>query len=60
MSPRDSIYRLKNLIEFDDTLVGGKKAGKRGWELPARNLSLLRLRKEKNMLILWQLRLLRK
>jgi len=30
MADRDSIYRLANLIEFDDTLVGGKRAGKRG------------------------------
>ena len=30
MAHRDSIYRLKNLIEFDDALVGGKKPGKRG------------------------------
>lgn len=30
MAHRDSIYRLKNLIEFDDAFVGGKKTGKRG------------------------------
>jgi len=30
MAHRDSIYRLQSLIEFDDTFVGGKKAGKRG------------------------------
>jgi len=30
MAHRDSIYRLANLIEFDDTYVGGKRAGKRG------------------------------
>ena len=30
MAHRDSIYRIKNLIEFDDTYVGGKRAGKRG------------------------------
>lgn len=30
MSHRDSIYRLEGLIESDDALVGGKKAGKRG------------------------------
>jgi transposase-like protein len=30
MADRDSIYRLDNLIEFDDTIVGGKRAGKRG------------------------------
>lgn len=30
MAHRDSIYRLQNLIEFDDTYVGGKRAGKRG------------------------------
>lgn len=30
MAHRDSIYRLHNLIEFDDTYVGGKRAGKRG------------------------------
>ncbi len=30
MAHRDSIYRLENLIEFDDTYVGGKRAGKRG------------------------------
>lgn len=30
MAHRDSIYRLHQLIEFDDTYVGGKRAGKRG------------------------------
>jgi transposase-like protein len=30
MAHSDSIYRLQNLIECDDALVGGKKAGKRG------------------------------
>lgn len=30
MAHRDSLYRLKNIIEFDDTYVGGKRAGKRG------------------------------
>lgn len=30
MAHRDSIYRLQHLIEFDDTYVGGKRAGKRG------------------------------
>lgn len=30
MAHRDSIYRLGNLIELDDTFVGGKRAGKRG------------------------------
>ena len=30
MAHRDSIYRLGNIIEFDDTYVGGKRAGKRG------------------------------
>ncbi len=30
MAHRDSIYRLQKLIEFDDTYVGGKRAGKRG------------------------------
>jgi transposase-like protein len=30
MAHRDSIYRLRNIIEFDDTYVGGKRAGKRG------------------------------
>ena len=30
MAHRDSIYRLDKLIEFDDTYVGGKRAGKRG------------------------------
>lgn len=30
MSHRDSIYRLQNLIELDDTYVGGKRSGKRG------------------------------
>ncbi len=30
MAHRDSIYRLEDLIELDDALVGGKKAGKRG------------------------------
>ncbi len=30
MADRDSIYRLQNLIEFDDTYIGGKRTGKRG------------------------------
>ncbi len=30
MAHRDSIYRFQNLIEFDDTYVGIKRAGKRG------------------------------
>jgi transposase-like protein len=30
MAHRDSIYRLQDLIEFDDTYVGGKRPGKRG------------------------------
>ncbi len=30
LAHRDSIYRLGNIIEFDDTYVGGKRAGKRG------------------------------
>lgn len=30
MAHCDSIYRLENLIEFDDIYVGGKRAGKRG------------------------------
>lgn len=30
MAHRDSIYRLENLIEFDDAFVGGKRTGKRG------------------------------
>ena len=30
MADRDSVYRLDGIIEFDDTLVGGKRAGKRG------------------------------
>ncbi len=30
MAHRDSIYRLTKSIEFDDTYVGGKRAGKRG------------------------------
>lgn len=30
MAHRDSIYRLENIIEFDDTYVGGKRAGTRG------------------------------
>jgi len=30
MADRDSIYRLQNLIEFDDAYVGGKRTGKRG------------------------------
>ena len=30
MAHRDSIYRLQQLIEFDDAFVGGKRAGKRG------------------------------
>jgi transposase-like protein len=30
MVNRDSIYRLKNLVELDDAFIGGKKTGKRG------------------------------
>jgi len=30
MADRDSVYRLHNLIEFDDAYVGGKRTGKRG------------------------------
>jgi hypothetical protein len=30
MGHRDSIYRLSEVIELDDVLIGGKKAGKRG------------------------------
>ena len=30
MGHRDSIYRLQNIIELDDALVGGKRSGKRG------------------------------
>jgi len=30
MKDRDSIYRLQGIIELDDTLVGGKRPGKRG------------------------------
>jgi hypothetical protein len=30
MVHRDNIYRLANLIELDDTFVGGKRAGRRG------------------------------
>jgi transposase-like protein len=30
MKDRDSIYRLQDIIELDDTLVGGKCPGKRG------------------------------
>ena len=30
MAHRDSIYRLENIIEFDDAYVGGKRTGKRG------------------------------
>lgn len=30
MAHRDSLYRLEQLIELDDTYVGGKQAGKRG------------------------------
>ncbi len=30
MAHRDSIYRLSNLIELDDTVVGGKRSDKRG------------------------------
>jgi DNA-directed RNA polymerase subunit RPC12/RpoP len=45
MSHRDSIYRLEKLIEFDDTYVGGKRAGKRGRgaEVKSRCLLLLSL-----------------
>ncbi len=30
MAHRDSVYRLTELIELDDALVGGKRSGKRG------------------------------
>jgi transposase-like protein len=30
MGDRDTLYRLTDIIEFDDALVGGKKLGKRG------------------------------
>jgi len=30
MTDRDSKYRLKQLIEFDDAYIGGKRTGKRG------------------------------
>jgi transposase-like protein len=30
MGHRDSIYRLSDIVELDDALVGGKKPGKRG------------------------------
>ena len=30
MGHRDSLYRLTDVIELDDAMVGGKKAGKRG------------------------------
>ncbi|MFO7580900.1 MAG: IS1595 family transposase, partial [Nitrosomonas halophila] len=30
MGHRDSIYRLQDLIEIDDALVGGRRSGKRG------------------------------
>ena len=30
MGNRDSIYRLSDIVELDDALVGGKKPGKRG------------------------------
>jgi len=30
MADRDSIYRLKHFIEFDDAYIGGKRPGKRG------------------------------
>ncbi len=30
MDDRDSIYRLENLIEFDDAYIGGKRPGKLG------------------------------
>jgi transposase-like protein len=30
MGDRDTLYRLTDIIEFDDALIGGKKPGKRG------------------------------
>jgi hypothetical protein len=30
MGDQDSIYRLTQIIELDDAMVGGKKPGKRG------------------------------
>ena len=60
MAHRDSIYRLEDLIEFDDALVGGKKPANVGGEPPEKNLSLLRLKREIIMPALWQLQLLKK
>ena len=44
MADRDSIYRLAYLIELDDTVVGGKRAGKRGRGAEGKHLYLWRLR----------------
>ena len=30
MSHRDTLYRLSDIIELDDALIGGKRPGKRG------------------------------
>ena len=30
MGYRDSLYRLQDMIEIDDALVGGRRSGKRG------------------------------
>lgn len=45
MAHRDSIYRLEDLIEFDDALVGGKKTGKRGRGAPGKKPILVAVEK---------------
>ena len=41
MAHRDSMYRLVNLIELDDTYIGGKRAGKKGRDVEGKSLFLL-------------------
>jgi hypothetical protein len=53
MAHRDSIYRLQNLIEFDDTYIGGKHAGKRGRGAEGKKLFLLPWRLAVKVLVLY-------
>jgi hypothetical protein len=48
MAHRDSIYRLENLIEFDDAFVGGRKAGKRGRGAAGKKPVLLAVERREN------------
>jgi len=52
MSHRDSIYRLENLIEFDDTMLAGKKLVKEAVVLRGKGLCSLLLSPEIKELVL--------